>query len=367
MRRELLDAHGSDVLLDLGVTGMDAQGADAAAGCSSLAAGSSLQLSTASQQQPLWQATCTVPVAGTDVPAESAHSGAPRVGSYSSSTSGDQRQMSCTSSVTNNAINVLGIPRKRSSVVSQRRMSYDTATGAYQVVSQLDAAHLGSAAEDPAPCVQPLQQQNLRVAAAEQQPDAMQQQLQLGTPRPDLAELPSSRVARAAAPAATADAGAAVNMQQLPAAASGSQDAAAFPVSPLKLPEQLQEEQMQQHCQAQMQRLLEALAKRGYGGLEDASGSQAANAQRPQQAGQSAAGTACLQQQQELHPVPQRRFCAKVCDFGFSKCLRAGQSHCSTASAGTITHQAPEVLRHGHLSPAADVYAFGIICECDHN
>lgn len=125
---------------------------------------------------------------------------------------------------------------------------------------------------------------------------------------------------------------------------------------------------MQQHCQAQMQRLLEALAKKGYGGLEDSSvhtGSHSANAQRPQQAGQGTAGTAALQQQQqELQPVLQRAFCAKVCDFGFSKCLRAGQSHCSTASAGTITHQAPEVLRHGHLSPAADVYAFGIICEC---
>ncbi|WIA39546.1 hypothetical protein OEZ86_005635 [Tetradesmus obliquus] len=43
------------------------------------------------------------------------------------------------------------------------------------------------------------------------------------------------------------------------------------------------------------------------------------------------------------------------------QCLRAGQSHCSTAAAGTITHQAPEVLCSGHLSPAADIYAFGIM------
>lgn len=148
---------------------------------------------------------------------------------------------------------------------------------------------------------------------------------------------------------------------------------------------QLQEdEQMQQHCQAQMQRLLDALARKGCGWLDasDPAGtssssmqaSQSATAQpMPVAAAASAAPSgpvATLQHQQqvahEVARVTQRTFCAKVCDFGFSKCLRAGQSHCSTASAGTITHQAPEVLRSGHLSPAADVYAFGIIRKCRH-
>jgi hypothetical protein len=358
MRKELLDAHGSDVLLDLGLSDLELQGAGAGAdACTAARGSSSLQASTASQQ-PLWQAMCSVPVVDTDLPVEAARSGVPRIGSYSRSASGDQRQMSCTPSVTNNAINVLGIPRKRSSVVSQRRMSYDTATGAYQLVAQLDDAHISSMAVYPVATGQQLQQQLHMLAAADEQPPATQQRPQPAAELADVSQLLFSRVARAATPGAV-EAGA--------SAAAGAptqqQVAAVAPVSPVKLAEQLQEEQMQQHCQAQMQRLLEALAKKGYGGLEDASvhtGSSAANAQRAQQAGPAAAATAALQQQQG----PQRRFCAKVCDFGFSKCLRAGQSHCSTASAGTITHQAPEVLRHGHLSPAADVYAFGIIREC---
>lgn len=41
-----------------------------------------------------------------------------------------------------------------------------------------------------------------------------------------------------------------------------------------------------------------------------------------------------------------------------------GATHRSTASMGTITHMAPEVLRSGHMSAAGDVYSFGIMSEC---
>jgi serine/threonine protein kinase len=46
---------------------------------------------------------------------------------------------------------------------------------------------------------------------------------------------------------------------------------------------------------------------------------------------------------------------AKISDFGLAAVLLDGATHRSTASMGTITHMAPEVLRSGHISPAADV------------
>ncbi|KAF6251427.1 kinase-like domain-containing protein [Scenedesmus sp. NREL 46B-D3] len=52
---------------------------------------------------------------------------------------------------------------------------------------------------------------------------------------------------------------------------------------------------------------------------------------------------------------------AKISDFGLAAVLLDGATHRSTASMGTITHMAPEVLRSGHLSPAADVYSFAIM------
>ncbi|KAF6260605.1 hypothetical protein COO60DRAFT_1700220 [Scenedesmus sp. NREL 46B-D3] len=52
---------------------------------------------------------------------------------------------------------------------------------------------------------------------------------------------------------------------------------------------------------------------------------------------------------------------AKISDFGLSATLLDGATHRSTASMGTITHMAPEVLRSGHMSAAADVYSFGIM------
>lgn len=56
---------------------------------------------------------------------------------------------------------------------------------------------------------------------------------------------------------------------------------------------------------------------------------------------------------------------AKVADFGLSRALNAGQSHRSTRTFGTLNHAPPELLRLGRLSPAADLYAFGILAwEC---
>ncbi|WIA13330.1 hypothetical protein OEZ85_006913 [Tetradesmus obliquus] len=52
---------------------------------------------------------------------------------------------------------------------------------------------------------------------------------------------------------------------------------------------------------------------------------------------------------------------AKISDFGLAATLLDGATHRSTASMGTITHMAPEVLRSGHMSTAADVYSFGIM------
>eukprot|EP00877_Chromochloris_zofingiensis_P009686 jgi/Chrzof1/4971/Cz15g06230.t1 len=52
---------------------------------------------------------------------------------------------------------------------------------------------------------------------------------------------------------------------------------------------------------------------------------------------------------------------AKVTDFGLSRALQIGQTHRSTRTLGTVTHMAPELLRSGKLSAAADVYSFGIM------
>eukprot|EP00878_Enallax_costatus_P001012 GHUV01001146.1.p1 GENE.GHUV01001146.1~~GHUV01001146.1.p1 ORF type:complete len:510 (+),score=107.78 GHUV01001146.1:223-1530(+) len=52
---------------------------------------------------------------------------------------------------------------------------------------------------------------------------------------------------------------------------------------------------------------------------------------------------------------------AKISDFGLAAVLVDGATHRSTASMGTITHMAPEVLRSGHVSCAADVYSFAIM------
>jgi serine/threonine protein kinase len=54
---------------------------------------------------------------------------------------------------------------------------------------------------------------------------------------------------------------------------------------------------------------------------------------------------------------------AKLTDFGLAGVLRNGVTHHTTQHLGTITHCAPEILQDGRLSPAADVYAFGIMSK----
>ena len=43
--------------------------------------------------------------------------------------------------------------------------------------------------------------------------------------------------------------------------------------------------------------------------------------------------------------------------------LEGRATHVETASMGTPTHAAPELLRSGHLSPAVDAFAFGVLGE----
>lgn len=59
--------------------------------------------------------------------------------------------------------------------------------------------------------------------------------------------------------------------------------------------------------------------------------------------------------------IDRRGFVCKLADFGLSRMLGQEQTHVNTQSYGTATHASPELLRHGKLGPAADVYAFGII------
>lgn len=57
-----------------------------------------------------------------------------------------------------------------------------------------------------------------------------------------------------------------------------------------------------------------------------------------------------------------RGFVAKLADFGLSRLIDVTvQTHVSTQTYGTVSYQPPEVLATGHLSPAADVYAFGLL------
>ncbi|KAG2426117.1 hypothetical protein HYH02_014872 [Chlamydomonas schloesseri] len=51
---------------------------------------------------------------------------------------------------------------------------------------------------------------------------------------------------------------------------------------------------------------------------------------------------------------------AKVADFGLSVRLDATATHASNMFQGSLTHMAPEVMLAGHVSRAADVFAFGI-------
>ena len=63
-----------------------------------------------------------------------------------------------------------------------------------------------------------------------------------------------------------------------------------------------------------------------------------------------------------------RGFTAKVSDFGLSKLVADSVGGVTipedtSKASGTVTHMAPELLANGRASPAADVYAFGILSK----
>ncbi|WIA20508.1 hypothetical protein OEZ85_004906 [Tetradesmus obliquus] len=51
----------------------------------------------------------------------------------------------------------------------------------------------------------------------------------------------------------------------------------------------------------------------------------------------------------------------KITDFGMSRVINEGFTHLSTTAMGTVSHQAPELMRSGRLSKQADVFSFGVI------
>ncbi|KXZ49997.1 hypothetical protein GPECTOR_18g152 [Gonium pectorale] len=56
------------------------------------------------------------------------------------------------------------------------------------------------------------------------------------------------------------------------------------------------------------------------------------------------------------------RFVFKIADFGLAVQLQGGsETHLSNMAQGTPFFAAPEVVQYGHLSPAADIYSFGVL------
>ena len=52
----------------------------------------------------------------------------------------------------------------------------------------------------------------------------------------------------------------------------------------------------------------------------------------------------------------------QVADLGLSRVIPSEcQQAIKTRTYGTVTHQPPELLSHGEVSPACDVYAFGFL------
>ncbi|KAG2429816.1 hypothetical protein HXX76_010600 [Chlamydomonas incerta] len=70
-------------------------------------------------------------------------------------------------------------------------------------------------------------------------------------------------------------------------------------------------------------------------------------------------GSGCAVQVPEPRSL-REGWVAKVGDFGLSRLLTTERTHVSTRPAGTISHMAPELWSKGHVSPQADVYAYGI-------
>ena len=52
-----------------------------------------------------------------------------------------------------------------------------------------------------------------------------------------------------------------------------------------------------------------------------------------------------------------------VCRAPTCRMLDGRATHVETGSYGTPTHAAPELLREGRLSPAVDLFAFGVLGE----
>jgi serine/threonine protein kinase len=51
----------------------------------------------------------------------------------------------------------------------------------------------------------------------------------------------------------------------------------------------------------------------------------------------------------------------KISDFGMARHIGHNQSHMSNVKQGTPFYMAPEVFKDQRMSPASDVYAFGIM------
>ncbi|GMH33466.1 hypothetical protein BSKO_01300 [Bryopsis sp. KO-2023] len=58
--------------------------------------------------------------------------------------------------------------------------------------------------------------------------------------------------------------------------------------------------------------------------------------------------------------IVAKDFVCKVGDFGLSRLMNM-ETHISTFSCGSVSHMPPEVLRDGILTPAADVFSFGVL------
>ncbi|DBA79881.1 TPA: hypothetical protein ACH3X1_008206 [Trebouxia sp. C0004] len=56
-----------------------------------------------------------------------------------------------------------------------------------------------------------------------------------------------------------------------------------------------------------------------------------------------------------------RGFICKLADFGLSCVLDLDKTHVSTHTHGTISYMPPEVLSHGKMTRAADIYSFGML------
>ncbi|KAF8065921.1 MRE11 [Scenedesmus sp. PABB004] len=51
----------------------------------------------------------------------------------------------------------------------------------------------------------------------------------------------------------------------------------------------------------------------------------------------------------------------KISDLGLSRIIKQHSTHRTTNTVGTLSHMSPELLRYGRLSPAVDIFAFGVM------